>query len=212
MIRAVDNRSAEIDRLSRLYADKSDEELELIAGTAYDLTDEAQAALKEEVARRKLTIQLNEQPPGYEQPEFRQTVTVEKFRDLSEALFAKGVLEAAGIECYLADDNMARMNWFYANALGGIRLQVRPEQAEQAAAVLEQQPPPTMEIEGDGMFEQPSCPKCQSRDVCYEGLNKPISYTSAWLGFPLPIAQDRWKCNSCGQYWQELPDEAKPEA
>jgi hypothetical protein len=210
MIPAVTNPQDEAQRLRELYAGMSDGELERIATAAYDLTEQAYAALQVEIANRHLAVQVNDEPPGYEQPEFRDTITIAKYRDLSEAMFAKGLLDGAGIECFLADDNMTRMNWFYANALGGIRLQVRPEDAEEAARILDQPAPESFEVEGAGAFEQPRCPKCDSRDVRFESLNKPISYTSAWLGFPLPIGKNNWKCDACGHEWQDDSEEPAP--
>jgi hypothetical protein len=49
-----------------------------------------------------------------------------------------GVLESAGIPCYLRDENAVRMDWFYSNLLGGIRLQVREEDRAAAEALLHQ--------------------------------------------------------------------------
>jgi hypothetical protein len=54
--------------------------------------------------------------------------------DLSRALLAKASLESAGIECYLADDNMARMEW--SNLVGGVRLSVKPQDAKDALRIL----------------------------------------------------------------------------
>ena len=42
----------------------------------------------------------------------RKQVTIRAFRDLPEALLAKGSLESAGIDCFLVDDNMVRLDWF----------------------------------------------------------------------------------------------------
>lgn len=41
----------------------------------------------------------------------RDMVAIRRFRDLPEALLAKGSLESAGIECALTDENMVRMDW-----------------------------------------------------------------------------------------------------
>ena len=38
-------------------------------------------------------------------------VTIERFRDLPEALLAKGKLESAGIRCFLADSELVRTDW-----------------------------------------------------------------------------------------------------
>lgn len=43
-------------------------------------------------------------------------VTLEHFRDMPEALSAKGKLESAGIDSVLADGNLVRMDWLLSNA------------------------------------------------------------------------------------------------
>ncbi len=64
-----------------------------------------------------------------------ELVTIRQFGDMAEALFAKGCLESAGIATFLADANIARMEWPLSR---GVRLQVAPQDAESAAALLEQ--------------------------------------------------------------------------
>ena len=61
-------------------------------------------------------------------------VTIRQFGNLSEALLAKGCLESAGIECFLADANMA---WMDSPVVRGMRLQVSADDAETATALLE---------------------------------------------------------------------------
>ena len=66
----------------------------------------------------------------------RQTtdlVTIRQFGNLSEALLAKGCLESAGIECFLADANMA---WMDSPVVRGMRLQVNPDDAGTAIELL----------------------------------------------------------------------------
>ena len=50
----------------------------------------------------------------------RQMVTIQSFRDLSEALLAEGMLNSAGIECVLVDDNAGRILGFISDVIGGI--------------------------------------------------------------------------------------------
>lgn len=66
-----------------------------------------------------------------------ELVTIRQFGDTTEALLAQGCLEANGIECFLADLNMARVDWPLSR---GIRLQVSPDDAAAAIAVLDQAP------------------------------------------------------------------------
>ena len=56
---------------------------------------------------------------------------------MSEALLAKGYLESAGIECFLADANIARLEWPLSR---GMRLQVSPIDAEAAVELLNSAP------------------------------------------------------------------------
>jgi hypothetical protein len=63
----------------------------------------------------------------------RKLVTIRTFGDMAEALLAQGCLDSAGIECFLADVNMARLDWPLTR---GMRLQVGAEDAEAAMAVL----------------------------------------------------------------------------
>ena len=67
-----------------------------------------------------------------------QLVTLRQFGEMSEALLAKGFLESAGIEVFLADANITRMEWPISR---GMRLQVNVEDAEAAAALLDQVAP-----------------------------------------------------------------------
>src|SRR5271168_4109843 len=154
----------EPQRIAAVYSAMSDEELVQIVESGDELSSAAQGALAAEVAKRGL--QMDTAPPQDEcVVEFNPTVTLRQFRDLPEALLAKGGLESAGIEAYLVDDNMIRMDWFISNLLGGIKLKVRPEDAEAASEILSQPIPEMLDVEGIGSFEQPKCPQCQSLDV-----------------------------------------------
>src|SRR5487761_1469457 len=129
-------------RLSQVYAAMSDGELRELAREAGSLTDEARTALASEMERREIAA---EEPGDAEdssgavvpEPEFRDLLTIRQFRDLPEALLAKSVLESAGIECFLGDDNLIRMDWLWSNLLGGIKLRVRKEDALVASRLLE---------------------------------------------------------------------------
>jgi hypothetical protein len=66
----------------------------------------------------------------------RDLVTIQSFRELSEAMLAKGMLTSAGIECFLVDDNTGHMLGFISNVIGGIRVQVNRFDAEAAMVLL----------------------------------------------------------------------------
>lgn len=133
-------------RIAGVYSAKGDEELEQIASSGDELSAVAHEALQAEATKRGLNLVIAA-PRGEDVFEFNETVTVRQFRDLPEALLAKGSLESAGIEAYLVDDNMIRMDWFISNLLGGIKLKVRPMDAAAANEILNQPPPENLDSE-----------------------------------------------------------------
>jgi hypothetical protein len=135
----------------------SDEELIQIAESGDELSGAAQGAFAAEVAKRGLRIEIA--PPRDEWfAEFSETVTLRQFRDLPEALLAKGSLESAGIQAYLIDDNMIRMDWFISNLLGGIKLKVGAEDVAAASEILDQPIPEILDVEGAGGLSSRSVP------------------------------------------------------
>ena len=189
-------------RLTQLYSEITLEELGHVVDDSAALTDVARDTLKTELARRGLAAEIDEAPADEYVLEERNLVSIRRFRDLHEALLAKGSLESSGIECFLADDNMIRMDWFISNLLGGIKLAVNQEDAEAAIAILDEPMPETLEVDGVGEYQQPRCPECQSLDVNFEQLSK-IAYPSAWLGLPIPLHDKAWTCRSCGHKWED---------
>jgi hypothetical protein len=192
----------ELARLTVVYSGMADGELEDLAATGFELSADARQALEAEIGRRDLKFVVAP-PPSTVVYELDDTVILRRFRDLPEALLAKGSLESAGIHAFLVDDNMIRMDWFISNLLGGIKLEVRAEDAEAANEILSQPIPPTVDVEGIGEYEQPKCPRCQSLDVNYRELKKLASYGSAYLGVPIPVCHKAWTCHACGNSWEE---------
>ncbi len=142
---------------------------------------------------------MDEQEDGFDRLEQQKLVTIETFRDLGEALLAKGRLEAAEIDSCLADENLVRMDWFLANAVGGIKLKVPEEQAEEAFRVLFTE---KYKVPGE---DQPKCPKCGSGNVNVVDPEKGFRLAMLWfIAFPMPRVEEvHWKCAQCGARWVE---------
>jgi hypothetical protein len=102
------------------YARMSEVELLELAQEYDSLTETAQSALRAEFARRHLEPPLIDEPVEEADPAARELVTVRRYRDLSEAIVARSLLESAGIAAGIRDENIARMEWQYSNLLGGI--------------------------------------------------------------------------------------------
>jgi hypothetical protein len=118
------------------YRKMSDAELLQLGAQSWTLSDSAWDALEDEIDKRGLEVPEAEALPAIEVAESRNLVLLRRFRDVPEALLAKGRLDSAGIECFLADDNMVRMDWFISNLLGGVKLMVEPEQFTDASQLL----------------------------------------------------------------------------
>jgi hypothetical protein len=126
-------------RLTNLYAAMTDGELQQIGEDASSLTDAAHEALNAELSRRDLPAIA--QPQADTQIELLDLVTIRQFRDLPEAILARGILESAGIETFFADENIVRMDWFISNLVGGVKLKVKREDVEAANLILESPAP-----------------------------------------------------------------------
>jgi|SRR5215469_3077784 len=125
-------------RLAEAYSRQTDEELEEIAEHEQDLTDVAQQSLRAELSRRGLKHDSPEKlsDADRDEPKFRNLITLRSYWNLLDAELARSALEAAGIECFLFDDNMVRMDWFNANAIGGVKLRVDPQNVDDANRIL----------------------------------------------------------------------------
>jgi hypothetical protein len=134
---ATSDQEKERQRLTKLYAEMADGELEKLAAEGAALGAAARGALKSELARRRLQTTLanpdsQETAIGEKSPE---VVALRRYTSLQDALVAKSVLDSAGIGCFLADQNVIGMTGLY-QALGCIKLLVRREDVPAAETLL----------------------------------------------------------------------------
>jgi len=66
-----------------------------------------------------------------------QLETVARFNDLTQARSAHTALEAAGISSTLQDQHMGSIDWGLMPAMGGLRLQVKSEDAARAREIVD---------------------------------------------------------------------------
>lgn len=124
------------EHFRRQYLALSDGELLALAEQPWAMSDAAWDALEDEFDRRGLDLPQPSAAPSIQVPEKRDLVLLRRFRDIPEALLAKGKLESCGVECFLADDNMVRLDWFISNLLGGVKLLVDADQFVEASRLL----------------------------------------------------------------------------
>jgi len=78
---------------------------------------------------------------------------------------------------------------------------------EVANEILNQPIPDGFDVAGVGEYQQPQCPKCQSLQVTFQELNRPVSYMTVWLHVPIPVYRPAWRCHACDAEWED--DEAE---
>jgi hypothetical protein len=191
-------------QLSAHYAAMNESELLHLAERLNELTDYAQSLLRAEFARRALEL-----PPVEEhaEPEVRELATVRRYRDLTEAMVGRSLLEAAGIPAWIQDENLVRMDWFYSNAVGGIRLQVEARDEAAAREVLDQPVPESIAFDGGDEFVQPRCPMCGSLETSFIGpFRGAAMLTREVMSAQLPPDREGWLCRACGTVWEDMDD------
>jgi len=128
-------------RLAAVYAAMEESELREIAADVESLTEVARSTLQAELSRRGMTLapETTKHPGiGPKAIPPAAPVMIRRYRDLPEATIAKTILDSAGIESFLAEENIVRLDWFYSNLVGGIKLLVRAEDADAARELLDQ--------------------------------------------------------------------------
>ena len=134
-------------RLREFYSDLTDGELQNIAEDSTSLTEAAREELSGELKSRDLGNLQKTKIEIDSEPGLRKLVTIKRFANLLDASLAKGLLQSSGIECFLPDENMLRVYWGISNSMGGVRLQVNIEDAEESLAILNQPTPKGSEDE-----------------------------------------------------------------
>jgi len=150
-------------------------------------------------------------------------VTIASFSYPQEAYLHQALLDYTGIDCFVADDYIVTANWLYSTAVGGVKLQVRESDVEDAFAVLNDVVQTDTENAPDTIgLDDEKCPRCNSENIRQEVfdirlLNIPwillqfrLTYlihllNMIWilLLFPLPFVMRRRQCRVCGNKWKQ---------
>jgi tetratricopeptide (TPR) repeat protein len=144
-------------------------------------------------------------------------ITIAAFSHPTEAYIPKTKLEIEGIPSFLANEYIVNMYWLYSNAVGGVKLQVKAGDVEEALAIITPASLTSEEIEEDqedAVEDDSQCPNCHSTDITYEKYRMGWVFAS-WLlsgfsllfffgitgGFPIPFLKRKWHCRDCGYEW-----------
>jgi len=133
-------------------------------------------------------------------------ITAATFYFPAEAHLAATKLNSEGIWSFVADENIGKI---YGGAFGGIKVQVREEDAKNARKILR----PMVQKSRRAAYrlnvhhavrKGKKCPRCHSTDIQYEKYNIRLAYLMMFLiGLVFPFFKRKWKCNACGYEWKE---------
>jgi hypothetical protein len=139
--------------------------------------------------------------------------TIRRYRDLSEAIVARSLLEASGISASLCDENLIRLNWYISSSIGGIRLQVEEDDETDAIEILDSPIPEVIDYDdGNSPYTQPRCPRCHSLNITFEGSDRKAALASLWaFAIPFPLGPETWTCEDCASQWQETEEPGQSE-
>jgi hypothetical protein len=79
------------------------------------------------------------------------------------------------------------MDWLWSNALEGVKLLVKEEDAQVALELLDQEPIEKFDASNTGEYKQPRCPNCDSLNLSFKETGKHLSYVTVAVGVPLPV-------------------------
>ena len=126
-------------------------------------------------------------------------VVVAAFSYLHEAELARTSLEAEGIATLLENENLIRLDWLYMNALGGLRLLVRADDAARAKEILAE--PEAAALSNEFLeTAAESCPNCGSQStVALETRRRATHLLWLLTGVPWIRPGRRRRCANCGR-------------
>jgi rubredoxin len=130
-------------------------------------------------------------------------VTVATYMFPWEAHITRGRLEAEGVAAFVADDNLVQMNWGYAWAIGGVRMQVSRRQLGEARLVLRNLDAGAYaDTSVDEKDDSLRCPRCSSTkfDIGRSSSTLALILVALFYTVPLPLPK-RHHCRNCGYDW-----------
>ena len=125
-------------------------------------------------------------------------VTVARYNYSNEAQIIKGRLEADGIAVYLSDQFTIDTDPLVSQAIGGVKLKVRKEDALKAQTILKEISKYSLDDDGEAI----NCPECKSEKVelfsTINNLKSLLAFLASLLFSGLPFyTKYEYKCEAC---------------
>ena len=125
---------------------------------------------------------------------------IARYTHILDAQLDQMKLGRHGVQSFIIDENIVSMQWLYADAIGGIRLQVFDLDIEDAIEIFKL---PDADTSG-----ATSCHKCNSTDTFRMRMSF-WSFPLYLIGVFFPIPSSKIICMSCGSK-TTLPNKPSP--
>ena len=140
-------------------------------------------------------------------------VTIMTFTHPTELAVLKVRLENDEIECRVLNELTVQVNPFYSNAFGGVKLQVKESDFQEATEILrvggyinEGSAPlaeKQFEVKSDNSLLK--CTNCGSTDIVKNKLSgRMFAISFLLLGFPIPFLSSTFHCFNCGKDFKKI--------
>lgn len=197
-------------RLSELYRQVADGELQALARTKSELTEVAQQVLADEIRRRRLKVEPEVAPPPPPTPETppdspyyddRQLMEIATVWSLADALQLQRLLDQAGIPFFMGPEKATGVDAVTSNFVNGVSVSIMKVGWPWAREALQYYEPlnePDRKPEAESGNVAVRCPKCHSEEVIFDDL----------VGEPPTTEKDspqqyEWTCGACGYRWKD---------
>jgi hypothetical protein len=185
------------DLRTQLESKTDDELIEMLADRdSGDYRPEAIAIAEQIVAQRGIALPVATAEAS-DQLEFTELVQVAGFMNHIDAETCLAALRSAGFDAIARDASTLRADNLLAPMLGGVRLVVPPEQADEARAFLQA-------VENGEVAASASCPACGSDETAAETRSAPPEGVAEQLMSALGETREHtwFRCRACGHEWQ----------
>ncbi|MDQ6844615.1 MAG: DUF2007 domain-containing protein [Bacteroidota bacterium] len=131
-----------------------------------------------------------------------ELIVLRTFNNYFSANILLTKLRDAGIQCYLKDEHTVTMDPLLTNAVGGIKLVIKKEDAEEVFHIMQH---------FDEEYRRSAiCPKCGSHDIDLVPKRSTANMITAilsWLFSDYAVsAENVYQCGKCGFESNDLPE------